>query len=159
MNVQASMRGIINASTGEIPIVRMASISSVRRGKTVSAIDPATDSVTVRAVFPNKHIGTGDYDLIPGQYAPVRLILGENPDALLIPETALVETQAGTNVFVVGKDNKVERRAVETGFVSAEGVVVAKGLSGNEKVVLRAGGFLNEGEAINPKLQKAAGER
>ena len=114
-------------------------------------IDPATDSVTVRAVFSNKHIGTGDYDLIPGQYAPVRLILGENPDALLIPETALVETQAGTNVFVVGKDNKVESRKVVAGSSYKQQRVINDGLRHGEQVIIQGVQKVRPGMAVKPE--------
>ena len=114
-------------------------------------IDPATDSVTVRAVFSNKHIGTGDYDLIPGQYAPVRLILGENPDALLIPETALVETQAGTNVFVVGKDNKVESRKVVAGSSYKQQPVINDGLKHGERVIIEGVQKVRPGMAVKPE--------
>jgi membrane fusion protein (multidrug efflux system) len=114
-------------------------------------IDPATDSVTVRGVFPNKHTGTGDYDLIPGQYAPVRLILGENPDALLIPETALVETQAGTNVFVVGKDNKVESRKVVAGSSYKQQRVINDGLKHGEQVIIEGVQKVRPGMAVKPK--------
>jgi membrane fusion protein (multidrug efflux system) len=114
-------------------------------------IDPATDSVTVRAVFPNKHTGTVDYDLIPGQYAPVRLILGENPDALLIPETALVETQAGTHVFVVGKDNKVESRKVVAGSPYKQQLVINDGLKHGEQVIIEGVQKVRAGMAVKPE--------
>jgi membrane fusion protein (multidrug efflux system) len=114
-------------------------------------IDPATDSVTVRAVFSNKHIGTGDYDLIPGQYAPVRLILGENPDALLIPETALVETQAGTHVFVVGKDNKVESRKVVAGSSYKQQRVINDGLKHGDQVIIEGVQKVRAGMAVKPE--------
>jgi multidrug efflux pump subunit AcrA (membrane-fusion protein) len=102
-------------------------------------------------VFPNKHTGTGDYDLIPGQYAPVRLILGENPDALLIPETALVETQAGTNVFVVGKDNKVESRKVVAGSSYKQQRVINDGLKHGEQVIIEGVQKVRPGMAVKPK--------
>lgn len=114
-------------------------------------INPTTDSVTVRAVFPNKHIGSGDYDLIPGQYAPVRLILGENPDALLIPETALVETQAGTHVFVVGKDNKVESRKVVAGSYYKQQRVINEGLKLGESVIIEGVQKVRPGMAVKPE--------
>jgi RND family efflux transporter MFP subunit len=114
-------------------------------------INPATDTVTVRAVFPNKHIGSGDYDLIPGQYAPVRLILGENPDALLIPETALVETQAGTHVFVVGKDNKVESRKVVAGSSYKQQRVVNEGLKLGESVIIEGVQKVRPGMTVKPE--------
>jgi membrane fusion protein (multidrug efflux system) len=114
-------------------------------------INPTTDTVTVRAVFPNKHIGTGDYDLIPGQYAPVRLILGENVDALLIPQTALVETQAGTHVFVVGKDNKVESRKVVAGSSYKQQQVINEGLKLGESVIIEGVQKVRPGMAVKPE--------
>ncbi len=100
-------------------------------------IDPTTDSVLVRAVFPNKHDKEiGDFNLIPGQYAPVRLVLGDEPDALLIPQPALVESQIGQQVFVVDQDNKVSVRTVEVGRGYQNQWVVRKGLKKGEKVIV-----------------------
>jgi hypothetical protein len=56
----------------------------------------------------------------------------------------------GSFVFVVGKDNRVERRGVTTGIVTAEGIAVTSGLTGSERVIERAGQFLNEGDKVNP---------
>ena len=114
-------------------------------------INPTTDSVTVRGIFSNKFTERGDYDLIPGQYAPVRLILGENPDALLIPETALVETQAGTHVFVVGKDNKVESRKVVAGSPYKQQLVINDGLKHGEQVIIEGVQKVRPGMAVKPE--------
>ena len=114
-------------------------------------INPTTDSVTVRGVFSNKFTEKGDYDLIPGQYAPVRLILGENPDALLIPETALVETQAGTHIFVVGKDNKVESRKVVAGSSYKQQRVINDGLKHGEQVIIEGVQKVRAGMAVKPE--------
>ena len=56
----------------------------------------------------------------------------------------------GNFVFIVGKDSKVERRAITVGSVTDAGVSIVAGLSGAEQVVLSAGGFLNAGEKIKP---------
>ena len=114
-------------------------------------INPTTDSVTIRGVFSNKFTERGDYDLIPGQYAPVRLILGENPDALLIPETALVETQAGTHVFVVGKDNKVESKKVVAGSSYKQQRVINDGLKHGEQVIIEGVQKVRAGMAVKPE--------
>jgi RND family efflux transporter MFP subunit len=100
-------------------------------------INPTTDSVLVRAILPNTKSGdVGGYDLIPGQYAPVRLILGENANALLIPQPALVESQIGKQVFVVNADNKVETRKVEIGRGYQGQWIIKKGLKKGEKVIV-----------------------
>ena len=98
-------------------------------------IDPSTDSLLFRALVPKAPELPRNVDLVPGQYAQVRLFLGENPDALLIPAQALVETQAGTHVFVVGKDNKVEHRTVEVGTSYQQQRVIRKGLKKGERVI------------------------
>jgi membrane fusion protein (multidrug efflux system) len=76
-------------------------------------IDPTTDSLTVRAVVPNDFSHGAEGLLVPGQYVPVRVILGEH-DELLVPKTALLQTQAGDQVLVVGKDDKSSARAIRT---------------------------------------------
>ncbi len=60
-------------------------------------IDSATDTLTVRFEFPNPKQGD-QRSLIPGQYIPLRMIVGHQPDALLIPRKALLETQEGAHV-------------------------------------------------------------
>ena len=46
------------------------------------------------------------------------------------------------------------RRAITTGAVTKQGIAITEGLAGSEQVVLRAGGFLNPGETINPQPLK-----
>jgi multidrug efflux pump subunit AcrA (membrane-fusion protein) len=55
-------------------------------------------------------------------------------------------------VYIVGNDNKVSRRPVKTGIVTDNGIAIVSGLTGVEKVVLRAGSFLNPGETVNPVI-------
>ena len=63
-----------------------------------SQIDPTTDTLTFRAVIANDFAHGSEGDLVPGQYVPVRMILGERQGALLVPKPALIETQAGQQV-------------------------------------------------------------
>ncbi|WFL78746.1 efflux RND transporter periplasmic adaptor subunit [Altererythrobacter arenosus] len=95
--------------------------------------------------------------LRPGGFAKATIKSG-TVVAPMLPESAILSDSEGSYVYIIGKDDKVERRGVTTGFVSGSGVAVTQGLNGTERVVLRAGGFLNEGESVNPKLEKASGE-
>lgn len=97
-------------------------------------IDPATDTLKVRFEFQNPKKGN-QRSLIPGQYIPLRMIVGHQPDALLIPDKALLQTQEGTHVFVVGKDNKVAKRMVTTGASHEHQWIVKKGLKTGERVI------------------------
>jgi membrane fusion protein (multidrug efflux system) len=115
-------------------------------------INPTTDTVLVRGIIPNnKDRAVGDYDLIPGQYAPVRLILGQDPAALLIPQPALVESQIGKQVFVVNQDNKVESRSVEVGRGYQGQWVIRKGLKKGEKVIVEGTQKVRPGMVVNSK--------
>lgn len=96
-----------------------------------------------------------DPALRPGGFASARIKSGAVV-APLLPESAILSDQGGSFVYVVGPDGKVERRPVKTGIVTAQGIAVIEGLSGNERVVLRAGGFLSPGEKVNPRLAGAA---
>lgn len=95
-------------------------------------------------------------ELRPGGFATATISSG-TVVAPVLPESAILSDDEGSFVYVVGKDNKVVRRRVETGLVSAGGISVVKGLNGRERVVLRAGGFLSPGETIRPVLQKNGG--
>lgn len=72
--------------------------------------------------------------------------------APVLPESALQSDNHGSYVYIVTPGNKAERRAVTIGQVTHNGVTIAGGLTGAEKVVLRAGAFLAAGETIVPQL-------
>lgn len=94
-------------------------------------------------------------ELRPGGFATATISSGAVVEPLL-PESAIQNDDKGSFVYVVGKDNVVHRRNVKTGLVTADGIAVKSGLSGTEKVVLRAGGFLNDGDKVQPQLTAAA---
>ena len=91
--------------------------------------------------------------LRPGGFASAKIISGSIL-APVLPESAIQSDQGGAFVFVIGSKNKVEKRRIKLGEVTAQGIVIAQGLSGDEQVVMRAGGFLNPGDAVRPVLVK-----
>lgn len=94
-----------------------------------------------------------DRALRPGGFASVEIKAG-SMSAPVLPESAVQTGRDGSFVYIVGKDNKVKQRNVKVGTVTANGLTIAEGLDGTERVVLFAGGFLNPDETVNPKLQK-----
>lgn len=95
-----------------------------------------------------------DPALRPGGFASASIVSG-SVSAPRLPESAVLHDDKGAYVYTVGPDNKVIRRAVKTGDVTDEGVVILSGLQGSEKVVLSAGSFLNPGDKVAPKLADA----
>jgi RND family efflux transporter MFP subunit len=92
--------------------------------------------------------------LRPGGFANAQIAM-ERVSAAVLPESAVQNDSRGSFVYIVGQDNKIQRRDVKTGAVTANGIAITGGLSGNEKVVLYAGGFLNPGETVKAKLEKS----
>lgn len=91
----------------------------------------------------------------PGGFADARLVSG-TADLPLLPESAVQSGIDGNFVLVVGNDNKIQRKLVKVGAVTDTGVSIASGLTGNERVVVLAGAFLNPGDKVKPVLQKSA---
>jgi RND family efflux transporter MFP subunit len=110
-------------------------------------IDPATRQGTARIAL------SFAPELRPGGFATARISSGSF-SATVLPESAVQADANGSYVYIVDGDNKAVRRPVKTGAVTAQGLAITEGLSGNERVVLKAGGFLNPGESVNPQPLK-----
>ncbi|WP_100868152.1 efflux RND transporter periplasmic adaptor subunit [Novosphingobium kunmingense] len=93
-------------------------------------------------------------ELRPGGFASAVINAG-SVVAPLLPESAILTDEKGRYVYIVDAANKVQRRAVKTGLVTENGIAVIEGLNGTERVVLRAGGFLNPGDAVKPQTAAA----
>jgi HlyD family secretion protein len=112
-------------------------------------IDPQSRQGEARIAVPYS------LELRPGGFATADIRAG-SVDAPLLPESAVLNDTAGSYVYIVDGQNTVRRRNVKVGSVTDAGVVVTEGLAGNERVVLSAGAFLNEGEKVRPQRAAAA---
>lgn len=102
--------------------------------------DRATDTITVRAVFPNAK-GT----LVDGQLVNVDLESSTPTEMVVVPQASLLADQTGPYLFVVEDDKAVVKR-VKLGAESGPNIVVTEGLSGGELVIV-------EGlQALRPNL-------
>lgn len=112
-------------------------------------IDPQTRQGTARVALAYAP------GLRPGGFASAVVNSG-TVVAPMLPESAILSDDKGSYVYVIGKGNAVERRDIRTGIVTDRGIAVSEGLTGRERVVLRAGGFLSPGDKVKPVLQKDA---
>ena len=85
--------------------------------------------------------------LRPGAFARA-VIIESHAERPVVPQTAVMTDSAGSYVFIVNRHNVAVRRTVRLSGVIASGVVIDGGLSGRERVVTLAGGFLQNGEAV-----------
>jgi membrane fusion protein (multidrug efflux system) len=106
------------------------------------SVSPGTDTILVRAVIANPVRGTPqpgrpvERKLIDGAFVTVSVEGIEPITALAIPRAAVMSDQSGNYVFVVGADNKVERRAIKLGQSTPVLAVIADGLKEGETVIL-----------------------
>jgi membrane fusion protein (multidrug efflux system) len=114
-----------------------------------SRVDPATRSVTVRALVPNSK-GL----LKPGMFLTTRLSRGA-VDALMIPEQAIVPEGGETFVFVV-QDGAAQKRKVQIGQRRVGQVQVIEGLAADELVVTEGTQKLRDGAAVAVEASPAA---
>lgn len=91
--------------------------------------------------------------LRPGGFAAVRIITGAQ-NAVILPQSAIQSDAQGNYVYTLNAQNQAVRTGVTTGDVSDAGVSITQGLTGQERVVLTAGAFLNPGQKVIPQLLK-----
>jgi membrane fusion protein (multidrug efflux system) len=97
-----------------------------------TTVDPATGSVTVRALFPNPR-----FVLLPGMFVRARFEQGVNDRALLVPIPAISRTATGqATALVVGADSKLVQRPVQARNMLGDQWVVTAGLNEGERVVV-----------------------
>jgi multidrug efflux system membrane fusion protein len=109
-------------------------------------VDVNTGTMEMRAVVPNS-----TKTMLPGQFVKVKLLLKEQPDALLVPQQAVSDFQGQQFVYVVGADNKVEYRNVTTGPNYNELVVIQDGVKTGEKVITEGLQKVKPGMAVVPE--------
>ncbi len=110
-------------------------------------VDARSGTVRARAVFDNK-----DGQLMPGQFARIRMGQATKASALLINERAVGTDQNKKFVMVVGADNKAAYREVTLG-ASVNGLrVIKSGLAANERIVVNGLQRIRPGALVAPQV-------
>jgi len=118
-------------------------------------VDVKTGTIQLAGAFPNP----GNV-LRPGQYAKVRVAMGVNKAAVVVPQRAVAELQGTYQVALVGADNKVTMKVVKPGPVEGSLRVIEEGLKPGDKVVVEGLQRVRTGVTVNPTTAgaRAAGE-
>jgi RND family efflux transporter MFP subunit len=93
-------------------------------------------------------------EIRPGGFASAEIQAGLQRVPLL-PESAVQNDSRGPFVYVIGRNDTIERRDVVIGQVSDQGMAIVQGLNGDERVVQVAGAFLNPGQKVRPERAQA----
>jgi membrane fusion protein (multidrug efflux system) len=95
-------------------------------------VDPTTDAVTLRAIFPNPS-GL----LLPGMFVRATVIEGTSPAALLVPQQGVSRDARGqATALLVDAKGVVELRHVQVGQTVGAKWLVTGGLSAGDKVIV-----------------------
>nr|WP_237164848.1 efflux RND transporter periplasmic adaptor subunit [Paraurantiacibacter namhicola] len=92
-------------------------------------------------------------ELRPGGFATATIRSG-TVTAPMLPESAIQSDDGSSYVLVVDGENRVRRRPVKLGMVTDNGIAISSGLDGTERVIVRAGAFVKEGEEVRPIVAK-----
>lgn len=144
---ESDIKGITIGSRADVTPVGGGQAYSGQVWQLPPVIDPQTRRGVVRVAIPYNAA------LRPGGFASTAIYGGANTSPIL-PNSAIQTDASGNFVYIVGKDDKVARRAIKTGEVTDRGVAIVDGLAGDERVVLSAGAFLAPGQKIKPILRK-----
>ena len=108
-----------------------------------NAIDQSTGTIHLKATFDNK-----EERLWPGEFVNVRLILRMRPGVLTVPAQTVQRGPEGAFVYIIGKNDTVQRQSVEVSAIQDGLAVVSKGLNPGEHVVVDGQYRLTDGARI-----------
>jgi membrane fusion protein, multidrug efflux system len=121
-------------------------------------VDTGTGSVTLRGLMPNP-----DRLLLPGMFVREQIQEGLRQDALLVPQQGVSHNQKGeATALVVGADNTVELRTLETDEAIGDQWVVRSGVKPGDRVIVeglqaaRPGSKVQPEEAPSPRQDQKA---
>jgi membrane fusion protein (multidrug efflux system) len=96
---------------------------------TEDAITEDTRSLTVRAL-----VKGNDPDLIPGAFAKIKIVMGKNENALMIPNNSIVP-QGRKKLIYIFKNNKAISTEITTGVRDSTNIQVLTGLNKGDTVI------------------------
>ena len=108
-----------------------------------------TGTIQMAAEFPNPGAA-----LRPGGFGRVRIKIGDNPSALLVPQPAVIEVQSEYQVILLTPDNKATFRVVKVGERVGPNWVITSGLKPGERVVVEGIQRVQMFAAQAPQLAK-----
>lgn len=117
---------------------------------TASTVDPKLGTVQLRAEFANPGLA-----ILPGQFVRAQVLSGDE-EAVLVPQSAVMQSDQGRFVWTVSPDGKAVPRPVEAANWSGRDWVIRKGLAAGDKVIVDNLLKLRPGVPVAPQLPGAA---
>jgi RND family efflux transporter MFP subunit len=111
-----------------------------------NTINSTTSTFLVRA-----EVANGAKTILPGEYVKANARVGEVRDAIVVPEQAVVETQAGPTVYTVDKQGKVAIVPVQASFTHEGLRVLESGLQPGQEVIVEGMQMVRTGMTVKTR--------
>lgn len=142
-------------ATGQRVLINVAAYPTEHFEGEIIALNPRVDDATRNQQVRARLANPGER-LLPGMFAQLEVILPQEPQKVVVPETAVTYSLYGDALYVVHekegpndqKQQVVERRFVTTGDRRDGLVVIEKGLQAGEQVVTSGQLKLEEGSTV-----------
>lgn len=115
-----------------------------------AAVDETTGTLPIRLEVENP-----SRTLLAGMFARVVVVADQLPSALLVPQRAVQELQGRTSLWIVGADNKAEKRDVTMGARIGSDWIVTDGLKPGETIAVDGTQKLKPGMPLAPQPLEA----
>lgn len=118
------------------------------------SVDQSTGTVTIRAT-----IGNPRHELLPGMFVRARLTSDRPQTTILVPQASIVRNNRGqAMVMLVSGQSMVEARPVEIGQNLGDQVVVTKGLTDGEQLIVAGLQKIKPGTPVKVAAQQPGAE-
>jgi len=119
-------------------------------------VDATTGTIQIKATFENL-----DNALWPGLAVVVRIPIQTLENVVVLPQTAVQHSQQGLSAYIIDANQKANFRPVEVGASNNDSVVVTKGVSPGDRIVVSGQYRLQNGATVaaTEAVDKAAGQR
>ena len=112
-------------------------------------VEPISGTLLIRGVFANPE----PYVLRAGLFVRVRVPVGTQSAALLVPDSAIGTDQAGNYLLMVGPDDVVQRRSVTSGTREGAMRVITQGVQAGEQFIVQGLQMARPGAKVQVKTQ------
>ncbi len=122
--------------------------------RTADAIDSATRTLLTEVDVPNK-----DGKLLPGSFGQVHFAVGNAVPRITIPVNAMLFRAEGSQVAVVGKDDKVQLRSIVIGRDFGATIEILGGLETSDQIIINPSDSLESGQQVRIAKPNQGGAR
>lgn len=152
--VTAFITGRAGGRAGSLPveIIQANDVPYPQKGKIIYVnrqVGTGTGTIQMAAEFPNPQAV-----LRPGGYGRIRIKTGDNDNALLVPQPAVIEVQSEYQVIILTPDNKATFRPVKVGDRVGPNWIISEGLKQSDRVVVEGIQKIQAVAAQSPQLAK-----